>query len=125
MLRTHPKQGPLLLTALLAATLAGCATRQQPLYYWGNFQDQQYAYFKGDKGPEDGIQNLERVREEARSRGRPVPPGFQAHLGMLYGQTGRTDLFEQNLLAERQQFPESAVYVDFLLKKQQKQEGSR
>ncbi len=125
MLRTHPKQGPLLLTALLAATLAGCATRQQPLYYWGNFQDQQYAYFKGDKGPEDGIQNLERVREEARSRGRPVPPGFQAHLGMLYGQTGRTDLFEQNLLAERQQFPESAVYVDFLLKKKQKQEGSR
>lgn len=125
MLRTHPRQGPLLLTALLAATLAGCATRQQPLYYWGNFQDQQYAYFKGDKGPEDGIQNLERVREEARSRGRPVPPGFQAHLGMLYGQTGRTDLFEQNLLAERQQFPESAVYVDFLLKKKQKQEGSR
>lgn len=125
MLRTHPKQGPLLLTALLAATLAGCATRQQPLYYWGNFQDQQYAYFKGDKGPEDGIQNLERVREEARSRGRPVPPGFQAHLGMLYGQTGRTDLFEQNLLAERQQFPESAIYVDFLLKRKQKQEGSR
>ncbi len=119
MLRTHPKQGPLLLTALLAATLAGCATRQQPLYYWGNFQDQQYAYFKGDKGPEDGIQNLERVREEARSRGRPVPPGFQAHLGMLYGQTGRTDLFEQNLLAERQQFPESSAYVDFLLKKKQ------
>lgn len=125
MLRNHPKQGALLLAALLTATLAGCAHRQQPLYYWGNFQDQQYAYFKGDKGPEDGIQNLERVREEARSRGRPVPPGFQAHLGMLYGLTGRTDLFEQNLLAERQQFPESSVYVDFLLKKKQKQEGSR
>lgn len=125
MLRTLPKPGLPLLAALLASTLAGCVNRPQPLYYWGNFQDQQYAYFKGDKGPEDGIQNLERVREEARSRGRSVPPGFQAHLGMLYGLTGRTDLLEQNLLAERQQFPESAVYVDFLLKTKQKQEGSR
>ena len=39
---------------------------------------------------------------------------------MLYGQAGRTDLFEQNLQAERQQFPESSAYVDFLLKKNQK-----
>jgi len=119
MLQKQSKRSQPLLAALLALLLSGCVTRLQPLYYWGNFQDQQYAYFKGDKGPEDGIQNLERVKEEARSRGRPVPPGFQAHLGMLYGLTGRTDLFEQNLLAERQQFPESSVYVDFLLKKKQ------
>lgn len=119
MLQTHSKRSLPLLAALLAVLLSGCVSRPQPLYYWGNFQDQQYAYFKGDKGPEDGIQNLERVKEEARSRGRPVPPGFQAHLGMLYGLTGRTDLLEQNLLAERQQFPESAVYVDFLMKTKQ------
>ncbi|WP_150430383.1 DUF4810 domain-containing protein [Dechloromonas sp. CZR5] len=125
MLQASPKRGLPLLAVLLASVLTGCVNRPQALYHWGNFQDQQYAYFKGDKGPEDGIQNLERVREEARSRGRPLPPGFQAHLGMLYGQTGRTDLFEQHLLAEKQQFPESAVYVDFLLKKKQKQEVSR
>lgn len=121
MHRIDTKQGVVLLAGLLAATLSGCVTRQQPLYYWGNFQDQQYAYFKGERGPEDGIQNLEKVREEAKSRGKLVPPGFQAHLGLLYGQTGRTDLFEQNLLAEKQQFPESSVYVDFLLKNKQKQ----
>jgi hypothetical protein len=116
----YTKRRPLLLAGLLAVGLAGCANRPQPLYYWGSFQDQQYAYFKGDKGPEDGIQELEKIREEAKSRGKPVPPGLQAHLGMLYGQTGRTDLFEQNLQAERQQFPESSAYVDFLLKKNQK-----
>lgn len=44
---------------------------------------------------------------------------------MLYGLTGRTDLFEQNLLAEKQSFPESSVYLDFLLKKKQKPEGAR
>lgn len=121
MFQKHSKHGLILLAGLLAALLSGCANRPQPLYYWGNFQDQQYAYFKGERGPEDGIQNLEKVREEAKSRGKLVPPGFQAHLGMLYGLTGRTDLFEQNLLAERQQFPESSVYVDFLLKNKQKQ----
>ncbi len=120
MSHRYTKRHPLLLACLLAASLVGCATRPQPLYYWGGFQDQQYAYFKGDKGPEEGIQELEKIREEAKSRGKSVPPGLQAHLGMLYGQTGRTDLFEQNLLAEREQFPESSAYVDFLLKKNQK-----
>jgi hypothetical protein len=117
----HTKRGLILLAGLSAVVLAGCANRPQPLYHWGSFQDQQYTYFKGDRGPEEGIQELEKIREEAKSRGKLVPPGFQAHLGMLYGQTGRTDLFEQNLQAEREQFPESSAYVDFLLKKNQKQ----
>lgn len=111
----------MLIAILAAATLSGCATRQQPLYYWGDFQAQQYSYFKGEKGPEDGIQDLEQIKEEAKSEGKPLPPGLQAHLGMLYGLTGRTDLFEQNLQAERQQFPESSTYLDFLLKKTPKQ----
>lgn len=114
------RPGPLGLACLSALLLAGCATRPQSLYYWGNFPDQQYAYFKGDKGPEDGIQALEKIREEAKARGQRVPPGFQAHLGLLYGQTGRTDLFEQNLQAEQLQFPESSAYVNFLLKKKAK-----
>ena len=120
MIHRRSLRGSVLLAGLLALLLSGCVSRPQPLYYWGSFQDHQYAYFKGDKGPEDSIQELEKVREQAKSQGRNVPPGFQAHLGMLYGVTGRTDLFEQNLQAERQQFPESSAYVDFLLKNNQK-----
>lgn len=108
------------MSGLAVATLSGCATRPQALYHWGDFPAQQYSYFKGDKGPEDGIQSIEKVRDEAKANGKSVPPGMQAHLGMLYGLTGRTDLFEQNLQAERQQFPESSAYVDFLLKKNPK-----
>lgn len=121
MSHRHLRYRPLLLAGLLAIGLTGCVNRPQPLYYWGSFQDLQYAYFKGDKGPEEGIQELEKILEQAKSRGKSVPPGFHAHLGMLYGQTGRTDLFEQNLQAEQLQFPECSVYVDFLLKKNQKQ----
>jgi hypothetical protein len=112
----HPIRGIALLSALSLVALSGCANVPQPLYYWGDFPAQQYSYFKGDKAPEDSILRLEKIREEARAKGKAVPPGMQAHLGMLYGQTGRTDLFEFNLQGERQQFPESGAYLDFLLK---------
>lgn len=101
----------------LALLLSACATTQPQIYHWGDFTTQQYGYLKGEKSPEEGIQRLEKVIEEAKAKGKPLPPGLQAHLGLLYGQTGRIDRFEYYLLAERQQFPESATYVDFLMKK--------
>lgn len=125
MTEVKTSQRWLLPACACALLFTGCAQQRQPLYHWGDFQTVQYGYFKGDKGPEEGIVALEKVREEAKASGRHVPPGLQAHLGMLYGLTGRTDLFEQNLLAEKQSFPESSVYLDFLLKKKQKPEGAR
>lgn len=102
---------------LSAALLAACATHQRPLYYWGNYQDYIYGHFKGTKGPEEQIQAMERMREQARAKGMQMPPGFHAHLAMLYGQTGRGELLAENLEIEKRLFPESATYVDFLLKK--------
>ncbi len=110
----------LLVPVCALAILSGCVTKPESLYHWGDFQTHQYNYFKGEKGPEDGIQHLERIRDEAKSTGKSVPPGLQAHLGMLYGQTGHADKFEQHLLAERQQFPEATSFLDFLLKNKQK-----
>lgn len=59
---------------------------------------------------------MEKEREAARALGRPLPPGFQAHLAMLYGKTGRLDRLVENLEAEKTQYPESTAFVDFLLK---------
>lgn len=112
------KAGKLCALAILATVLlAGCASRQQPLYYWGGYESQVYSHFKDEKGPEEQIQALEEVREQARSKGEPLPPGFQAHLAMLYGQTGRSERLVEQLEAEKKQFPESSTFVDFLLKK--------
>ena len=109
------------LACLFATSLTACVTTSQrpPLYYWGDFQEQQYAFLKGEKGPEDGILALEKIRTEASSKGLAVPPGLMAQLGVYYGMTGRSDRFEECLEAEKTQFPESATYVDFLLKKKQ------
>lgn len=102
---------------LATPLLSGCVSRPPPLYFWGDYQAQIYARFKGERGPQEQILALEEVRETAGAQGKALPPGFRAHLGMLYGETGRTDLFKENLEAEKNQFPESAVLMDFLLKK--------
>lgn len=111
------RPGRLVLAALAAGLLGGCATQPKPLYYWGEYPSVTYSHFNNAKGPQEQIAALESMREVARSKGLPLPPGFQAHLGMLYGQTGQTDRFAQNLEAEKQQFPEGAPFMDFILKK--------
>jgi hypothetical protein len=113
-----PKQARLFgLLILSTILLAGCVSRPQPLYYWGDYQAQVYGHFKGEKGPEEQIAALEAVREEALAEGKALPPGFQAHLAMLYGRTGRSERLVEQLEAEKKQFPESATFMDFLLRK--------
>lgn len=108
------------LAGLSALLIGGCVTPKEPLYYWGGYQNTVYGHFNGEMAPEQQILEMEKAREEARAKNKPLPPGFQAHLGLLYGETGRSDQLVINLLAEKNQYPESAAYVDFLLKKTQK-----
>lgn len=102
-----------------AAMLAGCVQAPKSIYAWGKFPEQQYAYLKGE-AIEPQITALEKLREEARARNEKLPPGFRAHLGLLYGKTGQDDLMLQQLNAEKAAFPESAVYIDHLLSKVKK-----
>jgi len=114
---THLSKARLCVVAVITTSFSvGCATRPQPLYHWGGYQTQIYGHFKGDKSPEEQITELEKEREIARSRGKPLPPGFNAHLGMLYGKTGRSDRLIENLNEEKIQFPESSTFMDFLLR---------
>lgn len=110
-----------LVLGISALMISGCAhQRQQPLYYWGAYQSQVYEHFKAEKGPEEQIAVLEAEVEHANATNKALPPGFQAHLAMLYGKTGRTDKLVSNLEAEKRQFPEGSVFMDFLLKKFEK-----
>lgn len=101
------------------ALLAGCATNATTpaLYQWDGYQPQVYEYFKGQKSPEEQIDALEKSLQQIRAKGNRPPPGFHAHLGMLYASVGKHDQAKQELLAEKESFPESSAYADFLLKK--------
>jgi hypothetical protein len=104
--------------ALVAATaLAGCGHVGRPLYHWDGFQNQLYEHFKGQgAGPDDQLRALDAQAERARAAGAALPPGFRAHRAMVYLRMGRDDEARVQLEAEKASFPESAPYMDFLLK---------
>ncbi|WP_439886412.1 DUF4810 domain-containing protein [Pseudomonas sp. MBLB4123] len=106
-----------LLTLAAATLLGGCVSQPKPLYHWVGYQEQVYAHFKNDgSGPEQQIAALEASLQEARAQDAVPPPGFHAHLGMLYAEVGKADQVRQQFETEKTLFPESAPYMDFLLR---------
>lgn len=105
--------------ALLGTILmAGCANRPAPLYHWGEYQPQVYEYFKGDgKSFEEQIIALEADVQKARAEGALLPPGYHAHLGLLYLKAGKDDQVKQQFETEKTRYPESSSFMDFLLNK--------
>lgn len=105
--------------AAALALLQGCATPVAPLYSWGPYEGQIYAHFKGES-PEVQIQILEKHAEATKGSGKALPPGYMAHLGLLYGKAGRDADFVAALEEEKQRFPESAGYINHLLRNEKK-----
>jgi len=100
-----------------AATLAGCVTPPRPLYSWGSYQQLVYASYKnpGETPPERQVELLEKDYQQALALHARMPPGWHAHLGVLYYQLGKADEAARELNTEKAEFPESTVFVDRLL----------
>jgi hypothetical protein len=113
---------PLRLAALLllsaGLSLGGCAARHS-LYRWEGYQPQVYKYFQGES-KQAQIEALEAGLEKIKASGKSAPPGYHAQLGLLYGETGNGDQMVAEFQTEKELFPESAPYIDFLLKKKSK-----
>ncbi len=79
------------LAAASVLLMTGCAANKSTpaLYQWDGYQPQVYEYFKGKTGPEEQIGALEQALEQIRGKGNLPPPGFHAHLGMLYASVGK------------------------------------
>lgn len=103
----------------LALSLGGCANKATPpLYGWHGFEQNLDTYFRQDReSPDTQAKRMEDDLQKIRAAGQATPPGFMAHLGLLYGKQGDMARFQQHLEAEKQQFPESQTFVDFLLRK--------
>ena len=101
---------------LLLIGLAGCASKPA-LYEWGSYQPQVYAYFQAEGGVEAQLTALEADLQKMRAAGKNPPPGFHAHLGLLYSHLGKADQMVQAFRTEQTLYPESRAYMDFLLKK--------
>jgi hypothetical protein len=100
--------------AAAALWLSGCA-QPKTLYQWGSYQPEVYEYFKGES-KEAQVAKLEGDLQKIRSTNGNPPPGYHAQLGMLYGSLGKDDQMVQEFRTEKTLFPESATYMDFLLR---------
>ncbi len=114
-------------TWILVASLAlvGCAQPgPKPLYQWNGYQPAVYQYLKsnGIEGA-DQLAPLEAQLAKNDAAGVASPPGMRAHIGLLYSKAGNDAAAQRYLEAERAQFPESAAYIDFLLKSTRKDAG--
>nr|WP_024967222.1 DUF4810 domain-containing protein [Pantoea sp. IMH] len=99
--------------------LAACAPKKATTYYWGDYQPSLYNYYKHSTSPEKEIETLNLVMEQAKAKNLPVPPGLHAQLGLLYVDTGNPDRAFAQFTAEKEAFPESAHYMDFLMRNKQ------
>ncbi len=109
------------LTAMATLALVGCAQPPKPLYQWEGYQPALYQHLKSD-GADSGaqIQKLEAQLQKNAATGAVTPPGMRAHLALLYTRAGDDVAARRLLEEERASFPESAAYVDFLLKPKNK-----
>lgn len=112
-------------TLLKGALLAGaclmtaCAPVSPPLYYWGDYQPSLYQHHKlGVTNYSAQITSLEAIVARAQAQGQSVPPGLHAHLGMRYFNTGREPEAREQFAMEKQLFPESGHFVDYVMKAQ-------
>ena len=105
----------------LAMLLTGCVTAPQPLYSWNSYQKQVYSYLKSDSpAQEEQILEMEKGMQQAAGKGTQLPPGYQAHLGLLYLNAGRTAQALAAWAQEKKQFPESTQYIDYLVSNMKK-----
>ena len=101
----------------LVSTLGACATKAPPLYSWQGYQANLDAYFRGSSlSPDAQAQLMEKDLQKIQTSGFAVPPGYHAHLGLLYAEQGDLDRFAQQVQIEKTLYPESQTFMDFLLR---------
>jgi hypothetical protein len=106
----------------VAVLLTGCAASSPPpLYQWTGYQPAVYDYLSRDKDAQQQLDALEKALQEIRANGAMPPPGFHAQLGMLYASVGKDGPAMEQFGAEKELFPESSTYMDFLMKNKTKQ----
>jgi len=101
----------------VAGVLAACAQTSRNMYDWQAYEPSVYAYLKDTEGDYAAqAEGLEQNVETARASNTALPPGFRAHLGLLYLKLGKEGQAMEQLESEKLAFPESTPFMDFLMK---------
>lgn len=107
--------------SFVTIAFTGCKSAPKPIYEWGGYQPQVYQHFKGES-PDQQIALLEKDLEKIAANGNTPPPGYHAHLSLLYLSTGNEAAAAKHFQIEKTLFPESTTYIEFLTKNAKKKD---
>lgn len=104
-----------------ALLLAACGTPSEQMYYWKDYGPTVYERLKNDDvSVGEQISKMEKYFTDADSKKMTVAPGAHAHMGLLLIDAGQNEAARRQFETEKQLFPESSVFMDFLLKNKTK-----
>ncbi len=107
----------LFITAGCLLLLASC-TPQKTLYSWGKYNEKTYKYVKNntDADEEALLQTLQQMIDKPGGERNVPPPGICADYGFLLVKRGNTKEGLEMLKKEIALYPESAVFVERIIK---------
>ena len=120
-------------TALLGVVtigflMSGCSAQPKPLYNYGEYSENYY-HAKKELSPESALElqkSIEySIENAANSRSARVAPGMYANLGYIYLKGGKTDKALESFNKEKLIYPESAHFMDRMIKKIEVAEGKK
>ncbi|MEK6628676.1 MAG: DUF4810 domain-containing protein [Bdellovibrionota bacterium] len=116
-LNSHRVSLNIIILSLFLAILSSCVSPTK--YYWGEYENILYTQSQepGRATPEYQIEKLQSDIQIAASKGKPLPPGFYAHLGYQYLQIGKAGDARKYFTAEKMAFPESTVLMNRFIAK--------
>ena len=113
---------------ILSFIISGCSSKPKPLYTYGNYSESYYAS-KKDVSADTALKlqkSIEFAIENAgESRSGRVAPGMYANLGYIYLKGGKTDKAIESFKKEKSIYPESAHFMDRMIKKIEASEGKQ
>lgn len=115
----------LLIITVIGFGMSGCG-QPKPLYTYGNYSESYYAS-KKDVGSDTALElqkSIEYAIENSNeSRSGRVAPGMYANLGYIHLKGGETDKAIESFNKEKSIYPESAHFMDRMIKKIKVAEG--
>ena len=101
-----------ILFTVMTLGLISCAPRA--MYYWGNYENKLYKYYKNPAEVEKMAESLAKIIERGEVDGR-VPPGIYAEYGYLLLITGNSGEAITYFEKEKLRWPESSMLMDKMI----------
>jgi hypothetical protein len=113
----------LLLAAFVAVAATGCAPKTA--YLWGDYDSVLYSHYANPQDSERYLERLGQIVQRAEVEKDKVPPGLYAEYGYALFEAGRLDEALTYYRKEREEWEESRVFMDKMIRNTQRLKENR